>query len=87
MKVASKLRAQKPRKDAVLDAAKKAYESWTNGTPWTYTNADDIYDEVNRLKHGPEGLQQRKAEFTKALAAVEEVLDLLEEWRKAGCPK
>jgi oligoribonuclease (3'-5' exoribonuclease) len=50
---------------------------------WQHTNLDDVYDEVNDLKHKAEGLfNSRNISRKKAKAAVAELLELLELWSK-----
>jgi hypothetical protein len=86
MKIASGKRAQGQKKDDVEKAAKQAYIGWKS-RDWQHSNAESAYAEVNRLKHGADGLQTRNVQYADALKAVDELLSLLEAWRDAGCPQ
>ena len=48
---------------------------------WRHKNLDDVYDEVNDLKHTAEGkFNFREVDLEGAKAAVEELLELFELW-------
>ena len=51
---------------------------------WQHSNLDDVYDEVNDLKHTTEGLfNSRNVSQEKASAAVAELLELFGLWSNA----
>jgi hypothetical protein len=48
---------------------------------WKHQNLDEVYDEVNDLKHTPEGkFGSREVDLKGAKAAIEELLELFERW-------
>ena len=48
---------------------------------WKHQNLDDVYDEVNDLKHDAEGkFNLREVDLEGAKAATEELLELFECW-------
>jgi hypothetical protein len=56
------------------------YRGWT-GQSWSNTNIDRLHHEVNDLKHSPQGLYGgRNVAYAVAVAAVDELLQLLEAW-------
>lgn len=67
-------------RDDLLEHAMASYKKWT-GANWKHAELDEIYDEVNYLKHEAEGIyQERKVTLEEARLGVEEVLGLLEVW-------
>jgi hypothetical protein len=51
---------------------------------WQHKNLDEVYDEVNDLKHSPEGVfSSRSVSRKEAYAAVAELLELFELWSNA----
>src|SRR6266550_1126890 len=59
---------------------KTLYRQWTNGD-WSCDHVDAIHNEVNTLKHTPQGIHSaRSATFEDALTGVGELLDLMRTW-------
>jgi hypothetical protein len=70
--------------DKLLKQLDIDYVKWT-GHAWSNTNIHRLHEEVNDLKHTPEGLYGgRDVAYADAVAAVAELLDLLEACRR--CP-
>jgi hypothetical protein len=54
---------------------------------WTSRNLDQVHTQVNDLKHTPRGVHDRRTvTFAAAVAAVGELLDLIEAWTAANAP-
>jgi len=86
LKIASGRRVRGAKQKAIVTDALARYAAW-NCTAWSCTNIDEVYDEVNNLKHDPAGLYKgRKVEFDNAVRATDELLVLLEAWNSAGRP-
>lgn len=65
---------------SLVSEAKKAYKGWTDDD-WHDDNSGEIYNEVNGLKHDAKGIYERRAvTISQSIAAVEELLLLLEAW-------
>jgi hypothetical protein len=59
------------------------YRGWRK-VEWTGTNIDLVHRQVNELKHTPRGIHDfRNVTYEDALAAVGELLDLVEAWNGA----
>lgn len=66
---------------ALLSGAQALYPQWTSG------NLNLVYAQVNDLKHTPRGVyDQRTVTLAAAVAAVGELLDLIEGWTAANAP-
>jgi len=64
----------------LCDKAEKLYPKWKPGH-WSSGNVRKVCTEVNKLKHRPKGLlERRNVAYEDALAAVSELLDLIEAW-------
>jgi hypothetical protein len=67
----------------LCDKAEKRYPKWKPGR-WSSGNVRKVCTEVNKLKHEPKGLHERRnVAYEDALAAVCELLDLMEAWSAA----
>jgi len=68
---------------ALRAAAEKLYQQWTR-SDWAHDHLDVVHDQVNQLKHEPRGTHDaRSVGYSDALAAVRELLDLIEAWLPA----
>ena len=66
--------------DELLKKLDPIYRGWT-GKPWLSSNIHRLHDEVNDLKHTPQGLYGgRSVVYAEAVAAVDELLQLFESW-------
>ena len=66
--------------DTLLPVIQVAYATWT-GHAWSNTNIHQLHRQVNDLKHTPEGVYGgRTVSYAVAVAALGELLDLLEGW-------
>lgn len=67
---------------ALQPRAAKLYLSW-NSRGWKSGRNEDVYKEVNHLKHTPKGVYEgRTVRFKHAVEAAEELLDLIESWAR-----
>lgn len=65
---------------ALIQESKTDFQRWI-GKEWSSASIEAIYEEVNRIKHQPEGLyQSREIGYRDALTAPDELLTLLEAW-------
>jgi len=67
---------------ALSPRAKKLYRKWKN-EEWANSNIEGVYLQVNDLKHSPAGThdgRRKEAGYENAVAAVSELLDLVEAW-------
>lgn len=56
------------------------YRTWKS-SEWESRGIKAVHDQVNDLKHTPQGVYEgRKVQFKEALKAVEELLNLIESW-------
>jgi hypothetical protein len=63
------------------DEGEKLYPRWSSG------NVRKVYREVNKLKHKRKALlERRNVAYEDALAAVGELLDLIEAWTAGRVP-
>jgi hypothetical protein len=66
---------------ALCDEGEKLYPRWSSG------NVRKVYREVNKLKHKRKALlERRNVAYEDALAAVGELLDLIEAWTAGRVP-
>jgi hypothetical protein len=66
---------------ALLPEAQKRYPRWTSA------EIDKVHNQVNDLKHTPRGVHdQRTVTYDDAVAAIGELLDLIEAWTAANSP-
>lgn len=66
----------------LLPKVKSLYRQCTNAE-WSCKRVGAIHDEVNTLKHTPQGVHStRYATFDDALTAVGELVELIETWNK-----
>ena len=66
----------------LLPKVKSLYRQWTNAE-WSSKRVGAIHDEVNTLKHTPQGVHStRYATFEDALTGVGELVDLIETWNQ-----
>ena len=64
----------------LLKTLQPDYTTWTGHT-WSNANINRLHDEVNDLKHTPQGLfGGRSVAYAEAVAAVGELLELFEAW-------
>ncbi|MGH9542247.1 MAG: hypothetical protein ACRD2H_10235 [Terriglobales bacterium] len=64
-------------------AAGGLYRKWTQAE-WAHGNLDKVHDQVNELKHQPRGTHDaRTVGYADALAAVRELLNVIEAWPAA----
>jgi hypothetical protein len=74
---------KRPMAKLLLDV-KIIYRQWT-GADWINDHAQVIYEEVNTLKHTPEGVYSaRKATFDDAIAGIDELLRLVDAWSRSS---
>ena len=60
--------------------AANLYQQW-RGSAWSSGHIHAIHEQVNDLKHTPQGVHNRRTVmYTDAVAAVSELLDLVEAW-------
>lgn len=58
------------------------YRQW-NAKDWSSGRNEDVYKEVNHLKHTPKGVYKgRLVQFKDAMDAIEELLELIESWTR-----
>lgn len=66
--------------------AQELYRTWKHND-WTSHRLDMVYGQVNDLKHTPRGVHdQRTVAYQDCVAAVGELLDLMEAWVTASVP-
>jgi hypothetical protein len=54
---------------------------------WTSAKLDEVHNQVNDLKHTPRGVHdKRTVTYEDAVAAIGELLDLIEAWTAANAP-
>lgn len=75
LKVVAKKENARKWKNELLPEVERAFPAWK------HQNLDEVYDEVNDLKHTAEGkFNFREVDLAEAKAAVEELLNLFELW-------
>jgi hypothetical protein len=75
LKVVAHKETSKDMRNKLLPDVEKAFPAWK------HQNLDEVYDEVNDLKHTAEGkFNFREVDLEGAKAAVEELLELFELW-------
>jgi hypothetical protein len=71
---------------ALRSDAQQLYYRWKQSS-WTSDKLDMVHSQVNDLKHTPRGIHdQRTVTYQDAVAAVGELLDLVEAWVTASIP-
>jgi hypothetical protein len=69
---------------SLLSRSRAKYTAWT-GQPWNNTHINIVRMEVNELKHDAAGKYWgRRVKESDAIAALEELLDVLEAWELHG---
>ena len=67
---------------ALQPRAAALYRQW-NSKDWSSARNEDVYKEVNHLKHTPKGVYEgRIVQFKDEMDAIEELLDLIESWAR-----
>jgi hypothetical protein len=65
---------------ALQSNAAALYRAWKS-SDWQSRSNEAVYQEVNGLKHTPQGIYEgRTVHFNQAVEAVEELLNLIESW-------